>query len=88
MYGVAAEKHDKGIAMSRNQNTPLIRMKKLREMTGLCPSSIYLRLDPNSKYFDPTFPKSVCLSVTGKGAVAWVLPEVEAWIESKIANRH
>ncbi len=73
--------------MSRNPIDPLIRMKKLRVMTGLCPSSIYLRLDPKSRYFDPDFPTPISLSVTGKGAVAWVLSEVEAWIEIQMTKR-
>lgn len=65
----------------------LIRLPRLLEMTGLGRSSLYLRLNPSSKYFDPDFPKPVCLSANGKGSVAWVLAEIEAWIERQMAKR-
>jgi prophage regulatory protein len=56
----------------------LIRLKEVKYYSGLARSTVY-------KYVAAgTFPKPVPL---GGRAVAWVQGEVEAWIDSRIANR-
>tara|TARA_R110000868_G_scaffold315278_2_gene576172 strand:+ start:378 stop:560 length:183 start_codon:yes stop_codon:yes gene_type:complete len=56
----------------------LIRLKEVMYCSGLARSTVY-------KYVAAgTFPKPVPL---GGRAVAWVQGEVEAWIDSRIANR-
>lgn len=70
--------------MNQSTNLNLYRMSKLIEVTGLGRVSIYNRLKPDSKYYDPSFPKPISLSVSNKGSVAWVASEVDAWIESRI----
>jgi len=66
----------------------LIRIREVMEMTGLGRSSIYNRLG-ESKYADPSFPKPISLSSSPdcRGAVAWELHEVQAYIEAKMAAR-
>lgn len=58
----------------------LIRMKQVQDITGLSPSYIYA-LGSQGK-----FPQSVPL-VPGGVARAWVLSEVEEWVEQRIAER-
>lgn len=65
-------------------NIELYRIKKLKEVTGLGDSSIWARLQPTAKQYDPSFPRPISLSATGKGAVAWVSTEVQDWIRSRI----
>lgn len=62
----------------------LLRRKELEQAIGLSRSTIYARLDKNSPHYDPTFPRPVNL---GSKAVAWVLADVEGWINARIAER-
>lgn len=55
----------------------LIRLPELKEMIGISRSTIYNKLNPNSKQFDPTFPKPRSL---GANTVGWLESEVLAWI--------
>lgn len=64
----------------------LLRMPALIERTGLSRSGIYARLDPRSRYYDPCFPRQVHLSSSRRGAVAWLAPEVDAWIGLQVAR--
>lgn len=69
-----------------NKHT-LIRLPELIQLTGLSRSCIYLKLNPKSKYFDEFFPKPVPLSSEIRGGVAWLLAEIQLWIESRIQAR-
>lgn len=62
----------------------LIRMPELLRLTGLRRATVYKRLKD-----DRTFPRPVPLSTsTARGApVAFVLSEVQGWIEARIASR-
>lgn len=62
----------------------LIRMPELLRLTGLRRATVYKRLKD-----DQTFPRPVPLSAsTARGApVAFVLSEVQEWIEARIASR-
>lgn len=64
----------------------LIRLPVLLKLTGLSKSTVYARLQEGSRYYDPSFPKPVKLSANGR-IVAWILPEVEKWIENLMAFR-
>ena len=56
----------------------LIRLKEVKEYTGLGRSSIYEKMNRN------LFPKSVSL---GDRAVAWVDTEIIDWVQDKIDQR-
>lgn len=58
----------------------VIRIKQLKQKTGLGNSSVYNKLNPKSKYHDPTFPKSIQL---GDSAVGWIEGEVDIWLSSR-----
>jgi prophage regulatory protein len=59
-----------------NQSNPqLIRRQQVELMTGLKRSSIYGRMNPQCKQYDPDFPKPVSLSTGGKGRLRGLLPK-------------
>ncbi|WP_423709280.1 helix-turn-helix transcriptional regulator [Undibacterium sp. WLX3042] len=71
--------------MQNFSHPQLLRRQQVELMTGLKRSSIYGRMNPQCKQYDPSFPKPVSLSVAGKGSVAWIASEVDAWIAGRIA---
>ncbi len=74
--------------MSENHsNHTLIRLPDLLKLVRISRSSVYLRLNQKSKYFDASFPRPVPLSSESRGGVAFVFAEVQAWIESRIQVR-
>lgn len=53
------------------------------EQTGLSRSGVYDRLNPESKYYDPSFPKQFKL---GFRSVGWDAAEIERWIAERKEN--
>lgn len=70
-----------------NPRCRLLRLPEVLLLTGYKRSSIYGKTDPNSRQFDPTFPRRVQLSRFGRGAVGWFESEVMAWLESRGNDR-
>lgn len=62
----------------------ILRLKRLKEKTGISGSTIYNKLNPRSKYYDETFPKPIRL---GLGAVGWLEAEVDGWVASRANSR-
>ncbi|MDR6235328.1 helix-turn-helix transcriptional regulator [Pseudomonas oryzihabitans] len=62
----------------------LVRMPELMALTGLARPTVYKLLQR-----DPTFPRPVKLSDSGarNAPVGFVLSEVQAWIQGRIAAR-
>ncbi|MDH1451994.1 helix-turn-helix transcriptional regulator [Aeromonas caviae] len=48
---------------------------------GLSRSTIYNKLNPKSKSYDPDFPKPLRL---GSSSVGWLLSSVHQWLTSRI----
>lgn len=65
-----------------NKQYKVLRIKPVKAKTGLCRATIYNKLDPRSKYYDPHFPKRIRL---GAAAVGWIEAEIDAWIASRVA---
>ncbi|MGJ0515469.1 MAG: helix-turn-helix transcriptional regulator [Methylomicrobium sp.] len=65
-----------------------IRLSAVIQITSISRSGVYARLNPRSPSYDPTFPRPIKLSSGPRGAVAWVLSEIQAWVRSKIAERN
>ncbi|MFI8614320.1 helix-turn-helix transcriptional regulator [Acidovorax sp. NPDC077693] len=61
----------------------VIRMRELRETLGISRSSIYLKLAPRSRYFDPAFPTPIKL---GMSSIGWRHSDVQAWLELQAAR--
>ena len=79
------------LQISLNTTSPqaICRLPQLLALTGLGRSSVYARLDPRSRYFDPSFPRSVPLHgpCQKRGAVGWRLSEVWVWLDAQAAKR-
>lgn len=63
----------------------LIRRQELEYRTGFRRSTIYAAIKSGGKRFDPDFPQPVR---TGKGTVAWLEEEVDAWIKARVDERN
>lgn len=66
-------------------NYQILRIKQVSNLIGLSRSTIYELMNPKSKYYDPTFPKSIQLS---RESVGWLANEIDNWLISKIAQRN
>lgn len=66
-------------------NYQILRIKQVSNLIGLSRSTIYELMNPKSKYYDPTFPKSIQLS---QESVGWLANEIDNWLISKIAQRN
>lgn len=62
----------------------VLRLKELMLRVGLGRSTIYEYLNPLSPRFVPDFPKPIKL---GASSVGWLEPEVDGWIERRVAAR-
>lgn len=70
-------------------NPPVIlRRKNLEEQLNIARSTIYARLDPNSKQHDPDFPKPFNL-IRGStaGGIGWLASEVTEYVNRLAATR-
>ncbi|WP_420794894.1 helix-turn-helix transcriptional regulator [Azospira oryzae] len=81
----AADRETTRLAMARSA-LYLLRLSEVIKRVGLGRSSVYARLDCDSKYYDPTFPRPVSLSPVGRGTVAWVEDEIDTWIRQQISK--
>lgn len=63
----------------------LLRRKQIEQLFGISRSTIYARLDPKSKQYDPDFPKPIKLSASSD-SVAWVEAEAQDYIAHRIAD--
>lgn len=58
----------------------IIKRKQVETAAALSRSTIYAKLDPNSKQYDPDFPKPVQL---GAKSVGWYSDEIQNWIDTR-----
>lgn len=58
----------------------ILRMKQLKERTGLSSSTLNELMNPRSRYFDPTFPPKIRLS---SRAVGYSESAFDAWLASR-----
>jgi len=71
---------NQGVSPVPERSARVIRLKELTRLIGLSRSTIYDRMNPKSKRFDPSFPRPIKL---GLASVGWNLSEVMAWIASR-----
>ncbi|WP_414442420.1 helix-turn-helix transcriptional regulator [Burkholderia sp. 22PA0106] len=62
----------------------ILRLKRVKEKTGISGSSIYNKINHRSKYYDEEFPKPIRLSA---GAVGWSEAEIDKWIALRMRER-
>lgn len=75
---VAASSKTSEVASPEKDPKAIIRLNTLLDLVGMSRSTVYNRINPKSKYYDPMFPKRVRL---GPKAIGWVLADVYAYIE-------
>ncbi|SFR52704.1 AlpA family transcriptional regulator [Thiomicrospira sp. ALE5] len=68
-----------------NSNINLLTLRDLIKKLALSRSTIYRKLKPTAKGYDPTFPKPKKI---GPGSVRWVLSEVEQWIIQQTSKNY
>lgn len=61
----------------------ILRLGNLKKKLKISGSSVYNKLNSESKYFDITFPKPIRL---GASSVGWLESEVDDWIEARIKD--
>lgn len=66
---------------SMNLPLLLVRMRALSKLVDCGESFLYEIQRPESKYFDPDFPRPISLSNSPRGAKAWRISDIEAWIK-------
>lgn len=62
----------------------LINISQLRDKIKLGNTAIYERLNPNSKYYDPKFPRPIKLGDGKCPPIAFIESEIDSWIEYRI----
>lgn len=73
--------------MQQSNSTTVLRRKQVEEKLGLSRSTIYGRINPKSKSYDPTFPKPIALGCNMTNPpVGWIEAEVDAWLTAQIEN--
>ncbi|MFC5431364.1 helix-turn-helix transcriptional regulator [Paraburkholderia denitrificans] len=66
----------------------ILRIPDVQKKTGMSRSTIYSKLNPSSKYFDPTFPRPIRLGNGPTSSVGLIESEIDVWIEARAAARH
>lgn len=65
-----------------------LRLPKVLKRLGISRSTLYARLNPNSRYFDSTFPKPIKLFPDLKrSSVVWILHEIIEWQKKQADKR-
>lgn len=64
--------------------TVILRCPKVLERTAISRAALYEKMRPTSKYFDPTFPRSIRIS---ERSVGWIASEIDDWISAQMAKR-
>jgi prophage regulatory protein len=62
----------------------ILRRPQVKERIGLSDTTIYEKINPNSKQYDPTFPKPIKLGDGKNPPVGWIESEIERWIASRV----
>lgn len=69
---------------SKKKAPVMLRIKQVKERTGLSRSTIYNKMDPSSPFHDPDFPRRVQL---GRASVAWEENEIDEWLHKRMNLR-
>jgi prophage regulatory protein len=62
----------------------ILRRKQVEARTGLSCSTLYERINPRHRNYDPNFPKPIALGDGKNPPVGWLESEVNAWLLSRI----
>lgn len=70
--------------MTQQANLRILRRVQLEQKIGLGRSAIYERLDPESPYYDPEFPRPISLGHGKNPPVGWIESEIDSWLNAQI----
>lgn len=70
--------------MNESCQPRILRLAEVMQRTGYRRASVYAKNCPSSRQFDPSFPRRICLSPTGRGAVGWLESEILAWLQARV----
>ncbi|HHR6443367.1 TPA: AlpA family phage regulatory protein [Providencia alcalifaciens] len=62
---------------SQAHTMKILRIRVVMDKIGISRSTIYDWLNPNSKRYDPTFPKQRRL---GKQSIGWMEADIDEWL--------
>lgn len=74
---MVAPDYQKSRCMTETTAYRVVRVKELVQILGIARSTIYDKLNPASRRFDPSFPQPIKL---GSSSVGWLLPDVYQWL--------
>ena len=66
----------------QSKDLKILRLPAVIETYGISRSSVYEKLNPKSRRYDPTFPTPIKIGVS---AVGWLQHELNEWLISKKA---
>lgn len=66
----------------QSKDLKILRLPAVTDISGLSRSTIYEKLNPKSRRYDPTFPTPIKIGVS---AVGWLQHELNEWLISKKA---
>ncbi len=66
------------------QSLRILRRPQVEQKIGLSRSAIYERLDTESRYYDPEFPKPIALGNGKNPPVGWIEAEIDGWLNAQI----
>ena len=74
-------------SVHRTSGVVIVRVPHVLAKTGMSRSRLYSLINPNSPYYDPTFPKKAVIG-TGPRArtVGWRLHEIDAWLDGQFTE--
>jgi len=61
----------------------ILRFNQVVEITGLSRSTLYNRMNPKNKSYDPSFPKT---SPLGSRLVGWSSSEINQWVVKTLTH--
>jgi len=62
----------------------ILRRRQVEQRVGLSCSTIYEKINPKSKQYDPAFPKPIKLGDGKNPPIGWIESEVEKWIAARV----
>lgn len=65
---------------TETKKNQILRLKQVRELSGIGRSTLYEKMNPKSKRYDATFPRPIKLSLS---AIGWFEQDIIDWLNSK-----
>lgn len=59
----------------------VLRAKQVQKKLQISNGSFYAKINPKSKYYDPTFPRHIRLGIR---SVGWIEADIDAWLSSRV----